>query len=129
MTLVANLSCFSSATMYLSHVYLLLAFQILSVEQNHCAIGLNFAAHAQGRNNNLSAVFRMKLGASAKQNVNGLNEHFCVFHIFFYIGRTTTFLSVSTMPGVHEYLPSDVVLLLAQKNTQVKIESNDRWFY
>ena len=49
MSLVVNLSCFSSATIlidffYLTHVYLLLAFKILSVEKNHSFISLSCAA-------------------------------------------------------------------------------------
>ena len=30
----------------------------------------------------------------------------CLFQILFYAGRIRTSLTVSTMPGIHEYLPS-----------------------
>ena len=53
----------------------------------------------------------------------------CLFQILFYAGRIITSLTVSTMPGIHEYLPSYAYfskLLLPRVNS---FKTNLVWKY
>ena len=70
-------------------------------------------------------MFSDERGVSAKRNVNNTAFLYHLFDVLFYTGRTITFLKVSTMLRVQEYLPiyavnailrSFLVFHLAQKN-------------
>ena len=48
----------------------------------------------------------MKIGVSAKQVVNERAFLYCLLDISFYTRGTATFLTVSTVRGVQEYVPN-----------------------
>ena len=66
-----------------------------------CGI-LIFASRSKGCIATLTTVFLLKLGAFAKQNINKRAFLHWLFCILFYTGRTATFLTISTMPGLQE---------------------------
>ena len=74
----------------------------MSVEKNHSVICLIFAARAHGWNTTKSTVFLMKLGVSAEQNIFERAFSHGFFYVLFYTGKTTTFLTVSTIILVYK---------------------------